>query len=139
MLDTKCLRRGNLILLLITIGLLCVIVSCAPTPTTKKAPGLAPEGPAQIESIKVVSLPSEQATRVAITSSKAVPYTTFKLVQPLRIIVDVTALPTEGLTGPDVSKDRIIKAITFERMDDKSLGTRVTATLYEDVDYSVQE
>jgi len=139
MLDTKCLRRGNLILLLITIGLLCVIVSCAPTPTTKKAPGLAPEGPAQIESIKVTSLPSEQATRVAITSSKAVPYTTFKLVQPLRIIVDVTALPTEGLTGPDVSKDGIIKAITFERMDDKSLVTRVTATLYEDVEYSVQE
>ncbi len=139
MLDTKCLRRGNLILLLITIGLLCVILSCARTPSTKKAPGLAPEGPAQIESIKVVSLPSEQATRVAITSSKAVPYTTFKLVQPLRIIVDVTALPTEGLTGPDVSKDGIIKAIAFERMDDKSLVTRVTATLYEDVEYSVQE
>ncbi len=139
MLDTKCLRRGNLILLLITIGLLCVIVSCAPTPTTKKAPGLAPEGSAQIESIKVVSLPSERSTRVAITSSKAVPYTTFKLVQPLRIIVDVTALPTEGLTGPDVSKDGIIKAIAFERMDDKSLVTRVTATLYEDVEYSVQE
>ncbi len=139
MLDTKCLRRRNLILLLITIGLLCVILSCARTPSTKKAPGLAPEGPAQIESIKVVSLPSEQATRVAITSSKAVPYTTFKLVQPLRIIVDVTALPTEGLTGPDVSKDGIIKAIAFERMDDKSLVTRVTATLYEDVEYSVQE
>ncbi len=139
MLDTKCLRRGNLILLLITIGLLCVILSCARTPSTKKAPGLAPEGPAQIESIKVTSLPSEQATRVAITNSKAVPYTTFKLVQPLRIIVDVTALPTEGLTGPDVSKDGIIKAIAFERMDDKSLVTRVTATLYEDVEYSVQE
>jgi len=139
MLDTKCLRRGNLILLLITIGLLCVIASCAPTPTTKKAPGLAPEGSAQIESIKVVSLPSERSTRVAITNSKAVPYTTFKLVQPLRIIVDVTALPTEGLTGPDVSKDGIIKAIAFERMDDKSLVTRVTATLYEDVEYSVQE
>jgi len=139
MLDTKCLRRGNLILLLTTIGLLCVILSCARTPTTKKAPGLAPEGHAQIESIKVTSLPSEQATRVAITSSKAVPYTTFKLVQPLRIIVDVTALPTEGLTGPDVNKDGIIKAITFERIDDKSLVTRVTATLYEDVEYSVQE
>ena len=139
MLDTKCLRRGNLILLLITISLLYVIVSCAPTPTTKKAPGFAPEGPAQIESIKVTSLPSEQATKVAITSSKAVPYAAFKLVQPLRIIVDVTALPTEGLTGPDVSKDRIIKAITFESMNDKSLVTRVTATLYEDVEYSVQE
>ncbi|MBW1715423.1 MAG: type IV pilus secretin PilQ [Deltaproteobacteria bacterium] len=139
MLDTKCPRRGNLSLRLITIGLLCVILSCARTPTTKKAPGLAPEGPARIESIKVVSLPSEQATRVAITSSKAVPYTTFKLVQPLRIVVDVSALPTEGLTGPDVSKDGIIKAIAFERMDDKSLVTRVTATLYEDVEYSVQE
>ena len=110
MLDTKCLRRGNLILLLTTIGLLCVILSCARTPTTKKAPGLAAEGPAQIESIKVTYLPSEQATRVAITSSKAVPYTTFKLVQPLRIIVDVTALPIEALTEPDVSKDGIIKA-----------------------------
>jgi type IV pilus assembly protein PilQ len=139
MLDTKCLRRGNFILLSITIGLLYVIVSCAPTPTTKKAPGLAPQGPAQIESIKVISLPSEEATRVGITSSKAVPYTAFKLVQPLRLIIDVTALPTEGLTGPDVSNDRIIKAITFERMNDKSLVTRVTATLYEDVEYSVQE
>jgi len=139
MLDTKCLRRRNLSLLLIAVGLLCVIVSCAPTPTGKKAPGLAPEGPAQIESINVISLPSEEAAKVAITSSKAVPYTAFKLVQPLRVIVDVTALPAEGLTGPDVSKDGIIKAITFERVNDKSPVTRVTATLYQDVDYSVQE
>ena len=139
MLYIKCLRKGNLILHLIAVGLLCVIVSCAQAPTTEKAPGLAPEGPAQIESINVIFLPSEKATRVAITSSKAVPYATFKLVQPLRVVVDVTALPAKGLTGPDVSKDRLIKAITFERMNDKSLVTRVTATLYEDVEYSVQE
>jgi type IV pilus assembly protein PilQ len=139
MLHTKCLRKGNPIFLLISLGLLCVIVSCAPTPTTKKAPGLAPEGPAQIESINVTSLPSEQAAKVAITSSKAVPYTALKLVQPLRVIVDVTALPAEGLSEPDVSEDRIIKAITFESVDDKPLVTRVTVTLYEDVEYTVEE
>ncbi len=136
---TKCLRKGNSILLLIALGLLSFIVSCAPTPTKRKAPGLMPEGLATIESIDVTPLPAERATKIAILSSKTMPYTAFKLVQPLRLVVDVTAQPSEGLTGPDVTGDEIIKALTIERMTDEPPVTRVSATLYQDVEYSVQE
>lgn len=139
MLDTRCPRRRKPVFLLIAIGALCFAMSCAPSPTKKKVSGLAPETPAQIESISVVSLPSDAEARIAITNSRTTPYTAFKLAQPLRLIVDVTAQPAEELTGPDVTGDKIIKALTFERVKDEPLVTRVTATLFQDVGYSVQE
>jgi type IV pilus assembly protein PilQ len=139
MLDTRCLRRRKPAFLLIAIGALCFAMSCAPSPTKKKVSGLAPETPAQVESISVVSLPSDAEARIAITNSRTTPYTAFKLGQPLRLIVDVTAQPAEELTGPDVTGDKIIKALTFESIKDEPLVTRVTATLYQDVEYSVQE
>ena len=139
MLDTRCPRRRKPVFLLIAIGALCFAMSCAPSPTKKKVSGLALETPAQIESISVVSLPSDAEARIAITNSRTTPYTAFKLAQPLRLIVDVTAQPAEELTGPDVTGDKIIKALTFERVKDEPLVTRVTATLFQDVEYSVQE
>ncbi|HUT70260.1 MAG TPA: type IV pilus secretin PilQ [Desulfatiglandales bacterium] len=139
MLDTRCPRRRKPVFLLIAIGALCFAMSCAPSPTKKKVSGLAPETPAQIDSISVVSLPSDAEARIAITNSRTTPYTAFKLGQPLRLIVDVTAQPAEELTVPDVTGDKIIKALTFESIKDEPLVTRVTATLFQDVEYSVQE
>jgi type IV pilus assembly protein PilQ len=139
MLATKCLRKGNSIPLMMTVGLLSLILSCAPAPTKRKAPGPVPRGLATIESIDVTSLPAKHETKIQIISSKTAPYTALKLVQPLRLVVDVTGQPSEGLTGPSVTGDEIIKALTVERMTDEPAVTRVSATLYQDVEYSVQE
>ena len=139
MLDIKCPKRRNPVFLLIAIGALCLALSCAPSPTKKQVSGLTPETPAQIESINVVSPAADAEARIAITNSRTTPYTAFKLVQPLRLIVDVTAQPAEELAGPDVVGDRIIKALTFEGIKDEPSVTRIIATLHQDVEYSVQE
>jgi len=139
MLDTRCLKGPKPVLLLIAIGALCFAMSCAPSPTKKKVSGLAPETPAQIESISVASPPSGTEARIAITNSRTTPYTAFKLAQPLRLIVDITAQPAGDLTIPDVTGDKIIEALTVEKIKDEPLVTRVTASLYQDVEYSVEE
>jgi type IV pilus assembly protein PilQ len=139
MLDIRCPKGRRPVFLLIAIGALCLAMSCAPSPTKKKVSDLAVERPAQIESITVASPPSDAEARIAITNSRTTPYTAFKLAQPLRLIVDVTAQPAEDLIRPDVTADKIIKALTVEKIKDEPLVTRVTASLYQDVEYSVQE
>ena len=139
MLDIRCPKGLRPVLLLIAIGALCLAMSCASSPSKKKVSGLAPETPAQIESISVASPPSDAEARIAITNSRTTPYTAFKLAQPLRLIVDITAQPAEDLTRPDLTGDKIIKALTVEKIKDEPLVTRVTASLYQDVEYSVQE
>jgi hypothetical protein len=123
----------------ISLGLICLICSCAPAPSKIKATSLVEEAPAQIQSIKVISAPCGRNTTIEIANSKRVPYAAFRLVQPLRLIVDVTAVAAEGLSVPDVITDRIIKAIQFERMKEKPTSTRVIATLSHGIEYDVQE
>jgi len=53
--------------------------------------------------------------------------------------VDIRALPAGGLSVPDAIKDRIIKAIQFERMKEKATSTWVIARLFQDIEYDVQE
>jgi type IV pilus assembly protein PilQ len=139
MLDIKCPKGPRPVFLLIAIGALCLAMSCAPSSTKKKVASPAPETPAQIESISVASSPSDVEARIAITNSRTAPYTAFKLAQPLRLIVDITAQPTEDLIRPDVTGDKIIKALTFEKIKDEPLVTRVTTSLHQDVEYSVEE
>ncbi|GAI04039.1 unnamed protein product, partial [marine sediment metagenome] len=97
------------------------------------------EGPAKIESINVISGPHDKESTIEITSSKQVPYAAFKLIQPLRLIVGINALPAKRLTRPVVINGRIIKDIHFEIIDDKPVSTRVIAALSQDVEYNVQE
>jgi len=139
MLNIRFPKGQRLVFLLIAIGALCLAMSCAPSPTKKQVSDLAVEMPAQIESISVAYPPSDAEARIAITNSRTTPYTAFKLAQPLRLIVDVTAQPAEGLIRPDVTGDKIIKALTVEKIKDEPLVTRVTASLYQDVEYSVEE
>ncbi len=139
MFDKISLRKGNIIFLCITFGLIYLIFSCAPAPTKRKTTDIAEEAPPKIESINVTSDPHAKETIIEITSSKLISYAVFKLVQPLRIIVDINALPAEGLTGPAVFNGKIIKAINLERIKDKPISTRLVATLTQDVEYDVQE
>jgi len=135
----KSLRRENIISLLIIFFLIFLFFSCAQAPVKKEVTGIIEEKPTQIESIKVISDPSDEKTMIEITSSKLVSYAAFKLVQPLRLIVDLNALPAQGLTGPDVINDRLIKGIHFEKVKDRPVSTRLIATLIKDVEYNVRE
>jgi len=135
----KGLRKENSISLLITFFLTFLVFSCAQAPVKKEVAGIIEEKPTQIESIKVISDPSDEKTMIEITSSKLVSYAAFKLVQPLRLIVDLNALPAQELTDPDVINDRLIKGIHFEKVKDRPVSTRLIALLIQDVEYNVRE
>jgi type IV pilus assembly protein PilQ len=135
----KGLRKENIISLLITFLLTFLVFSCAQAPVKKEVAGIIEEKPTQIESIKVISDPSDEKTMIEVTSSKLVSYAAFTLVQPLRLIVDLHAVPAQGLAGPDVINDRLIKGIHFEKVKDRPVSTRLVATLIQDVEYSVRE
>jgi len=139
MVDNISPRKGTTIFLLITFSLIYLIFSCAPAPTKRKVTEVVEEEPAKIESINVISGPHDKESTIEITSSKHVPYAAFKLVQPLRLIVGINALPAKRLTRPVVINGMIIKDIHFEIIDDKPTSTRVIATLSQDVEYNVQE
>jgi type IV pilus assembly protein PilQ len=135
----KGLRKENGISLLITFFLTFLVFSCAQAPAKKEVAGIPEEKPTQIESIKVISDPSDEKTMITITSSRLVSYAAFKLVQPLRLIVDLNALPATGLADPVVINDRLIKGIRFEKAKDRPASTRLIATLIQDVEYNVKE
>ncbi len=139
MLDKISLRKVNIIFLLITFGLTCLIFSCAQAPPKKKITGIIEERPPEIESINVISGPSDKDETLKITNSKPVTYTALKLVQPLRLIVDINALLAKGLSGPAIIDGKIIKAIHFESIKDKPKSTRLIATLSQDAGYNVWE
>jgi type IV pilus assembly protein PilQ len=137
-LGNKGMRKGNSIFLLITFGLIYLMFSCAPAPTKKEVAGIIEEAPAQIKSINVISGPNDKETAIEITSSRPVPYTAFKLVQPLRLIVDIDALQAKGLTEVPINA-KIVENIRFESIKDRPTATRVIAALSQDAEYNVQK
>lgn len=139
MLDKIRPRKVNIIYLSIILGSIYLIFSCAPAPTKSKVTAPVEERPAQIESVNAIFGPPGKETAIEIASSKPVPYRAFKLAQPLCIIVEMDALPVEGLTGPAVFDGRIIEAIHLEGIKDKPLSTRIIASLSQDLEYDVQE
>jgi len=139
MLHRTGMRRSTIISLLITVSLICLIFGCAQAPTKKPVAPVVEERPAEIQSVNVISDPQGREASIEITSSKLVPYAAFKLVQPLRLVVGINALPVQGLTGPAVINGKIVKEIHFEIAEEKPVSTRVIATLSQDVEYNVQE
>ncbi len=130
-------RRDYACILLLLFGVCCLFFGCAQAPPKEAA--VVEEKPAEVQSIRVDSEPSEKKTTIEITSSRPVPYAAFKLVQPLRIVVGVTAAPSEGLTAPPVTDEKIIKDIRIEKTEKEPVSTRVIATLSQDVEYTVQD
>ena len=132
-------RKGAIISLLITFSLIYLMFGCAPAPIKKPVPPVVEERPAEIESVNLIFGPQGKEATIEITSSKVVPYAAFKLVEPLRLVVGINALPVQGLTGPAVINGRIVKDIHFEIIEDKPVSTRIIVTLSQDVEYNVLE
>ncbi len=130
-------KRDYACILVLLFGVCSVVFGCAQAPPKEADPVV--ERPAVVQSIRVVSEPSGEKTFIEITSSRPVPYAAFKLVDPLRIVVGVTAPPAEGLTVPQVTGDTGITEISFETYEKDPTSTRVTAVLSEDADYTLQD
>jgi type IV pilus assembly protein PilQ len=124
-------------ILVLLFGMGSVLFGCAQAPPKEAEP--VAERPAEVQSIRVVSEPSGEKTTIEITSSRPVPYAAFKLVDPLRIVVGVTAPAAEGLTAPLVTDETCIKEIGFETPEKDPASTRVIATLSQDADYTLQD
>ena len=139
MLDKISTRKGTIISLLITFSLVYLMFGCAPAPIKKPITPVVEERPAEIESVNLISDPQSKEATIEISSSKVVPYAAFKLVQPLRLVVGINALPVQGLTGPAVINGRIVKDIHLEITEEKPVSTRIIATLSQDVEYNVLE
>ncbi len=137
MLTTIKSRRAYACILLLTFGLFCVFFGCAQAPP--KEAEVVEEKPAEVQAIRVLTEPSEDKSIIEITSTRPVPYAAFKLVQPLRIVVGITAAPSEGLTIPTVPDEKFIKDIRFEQTEKEPVSTRVIATLSQDAEYTVED
>jgi len=130
-------KRDYACILALLFGVCSVLFGCAQAPP--KEAELVDERPAEVQSIRVVSEPSGEKTTIEITSSRPVPYAAFKLVDPLRIVVGVTAPPAEGLIAPPVTDETGIKEISLETYEKDPASTRVTAVLSQDADYTLQD
>jgi len=130
-------RRDYAYILLAASGLFFVLFGCAQAPP--KQAEVVEERPAEVQSIRLVPEPSGEQITVEITCSRPVPYAAFKLVQPLRIVVGITAVPADGLTAPAVPDQAFIKDIHFEIPEKDPVFTRVVATLSQDADYTVED
>ena len=133
------LKNNKSVSLSILLSLILIVCSCAQMPVTKEVTERIEEKPAQIESINVAPDPSHEGTMIEVTSSKNVSYAAFKLIQPLRLVVDFNAIPAQGLTAPGVINDRLVKDIHFEKVQERPSSTRLIAMLVQDVDINASE
>ncbi len=113
-----------------------VLIGCATSSTTQQ-----PTEEATSPSIEAITISSsgDEMTVVEITNTKAVPYTTFKLIDPLRVVLDISGVPGNELPLFTTVNDGNVIGIHLEqgKADDKT--TRVVVGLARDLDYEVAE
>jgi len=112
------------------------LIGCA-TNVTKVPPEVP--SPGSIETIGVTSTTGEGITVIDITNSKPVPYTCFKLVAPLRVVLDIQGTP--GKDAPLTTKvdDGNVSDIRLQSNMPQASSTRVVVGLSRALDYVVAE
>ena len=113
-----------------------VLMGCATSSTTQQPPEEATSP--SIEAI-TISSSGDEMTVVEITNTGSVPYTTFKLIDPLRVVLDISGVPGGELPLLTPVNDGNVIGIHLEqgKADDKT--TRVVVGLARDLDYEVAE
>ncbi|MFH1935187.1 MAG: type IV pilus secretin PilQ [Pseudomonadota bacterium] len=113
-----------------------VLIGCATSSTTQQ-----PTEEATSPSIEAITISSsgDEMTVVEITNTRSVPYTTFKLIDPLRVVLDISGVPGSELPLLTPVNDGNVIGIHLEqgKADDKT--TRVVVGLARDLDYEVAE
>ena len=92
----------------------------------------------RIEAVKVSS-PGGKTTVVDIISNKPTSYTSFKLVDPSRVIIDVGGVPRSGVPALTPVNDGNVTEIRLEKGNTKDKTTRTVVGLARDMDYEVAE
>jgi type IV pilus assembly protein PilQ len=126
-------KRVLWLLRMVSTTIAWALVGCATSGTVQES-SQAP-GPARIEAIEVT--PGGQATIVKIVNSKAAPYTTFKLMDPPRLVLDIQGVPEKGLRPLIEVNDRRIGQIQTKNSEDQPTATRVVVGLKGSSEYTI--
>lgn len=119
------------ILPIMALGLL---IGCTST-TKKEIRSVEPVEQSVIEQVKVTPSPSQVV--VEITNSRSTPYTAFQLVEPPRLILDISGKPSGNLPLVTEIAHGVLREIRFEESKTHSMLTRMVANLADQVNYRV--
>ena len=136
------LIRGNIYRSFLFFSKICalmavwVLMGCATSTPNKLSPEVA--GPAIIEAVAVS--PSENnSTVIEIINSKPVLYTAFKLIDPLRVVLDIRAVPGSELRPATQVNDGNVADIRLQQGMGDNMPARLVVGLEKDLDYKVSE
>ncbi|MCD4717638.1 MAG: type IV pilus secretin PilQ [Desulfobacterales bacterium] len=113
-----------------------LFAGCAAVKTSQ--PATEDTAPASIEAIKVTSFGGE-TTVVEVVNSTAVPYATFRLIDPTRLILDIRAVPGKDLPQATEVNDGNVTDIRVEKGETQAVTTRIVVGMARPGDYKVAE
>lgn len=113
------------------------ISGCAVSPEAERAKKAVPEA-AVIEEVTVRSS-GPGITLVEIVNSRATPFTTFKLVEPSRVVLDIAGIPGQRLPRARHVGQGPVTDIQSEEGKAKTGSTRLIIGLSEPVEYKIEE
>ena len=114
-----------------------LFAGCAAVKTTR--PVTEDARPASIEAIKVTSFGAETTAVEIVNSKKYVPYTTFRLIDPARLILDIRAVPGKDLPQATEVNDGNVTDICVEKGKTQVGTTRIVVNMARSGDYKVAE
>jgi type IV pilus assembly protein PilQ len=112
------------------------VMGCATSSTPQRSS--EEPSPANIEAIKVSSS-GGQMTVVEIINSVPAPYTSFRLINPPRVVLDIQGVPGKDLPLKHQVNDINVSDIHVQSEEAQGLNTRVVIGLSRVVDYVVTE
>ncbi len=113
------------------------LYGCATTP--KQADKSAKTAPAILETVDVRSADANETVVELLCSSRMIPYTAFKLIDPDRVVMDVESSAETQTLGTRQVKDGNVDQVSVERDRSKPNMTRIVVFLARKLDYRVEE
>jgi len=120
----------------LTIGLLVgALTACAQLKTVTETGQAKPAEQYQVKDIQVVETARE--TQLLIDSNAAPRYTAYKLIDPLRLLIELPdVVPPESLISRSLPGSGLIQKVEVEQAGEENKPSlRLTVSLHRDVDY----
>lgn len=112
------------------------LIGCAANSTTRKS--LEEPKATRMEALKVSS-PDDRTTIVEIINSDSTPYTTFKLIDPPRVVLDIESVPKSDLPTLMEVNDGNVTDVRLDPAMGGEKTTRMVIALMRELDYEVAE